>query len=125
VREPLLRVRDILEAIESIAAFVRGMDAPAFKDDDKTSSAVVHKLEIIGEAAKAVPESVRMQTPEVPWREMSGMRDRLIHSYFGIDFDLVWHTIKDRLPAVRAALLELLSSEQAAAARKEDRPRES
>jgi uncharacterized protein with HEPN domain len=94
-------LHDITAAIERIEEFVEGMDLEAFKADDKTVSAVIRKLEIIGEAAKGVPLEIRSNNPNIPWREMSGMRDKLIHFYFGVDHDLVWATVKRRLPAVK------------------------
>lgn len=84
------------------------MTLKAFKADDKTASAVIRKLEIIGEAAKQVPEEIRTAYPQVPWKEMAGMRDRLIHSYFGVDYALVWATVKKRLPQVKAQIQKIL-----------------
>jgi len=98
MRDYRLYLKDIMTVIESIEAFIAGMDFEAFRADDKTASAVVRKLEILGEAAKRVPEEVRRKYPQVPWKEMAGMRDRLIHFYFGADYQLVWMTIKERLP---------------------------
>lgn len=109
MRESRLYLRDIVLAITSIESFVQGMDKESFKADDKTASAVVRKLEIIGEAAKGVPEDIRTQSPEIPWREMAGMRDKLIHFYFGIDYDLVWSTVIHRLPDVKCMVEELLA----------------
>ncbi len=74
----------------SIEKFIEGMNFEAFQADDKTASAVMRKLEIIGEATKQVPQEVRDKYPQVPWREMAGMRDKLIHFYFGVDYSLVW-----------------------------------
>jgi len=111
MRDYRLYLKDILAAMESIEAFVAGMDLEAFRADDKTASAVIRKFEIIGEAAKGVSEEVRRSYPQVPWKEMAGMRDRLIHFYFGVDYQLVWMTIKERLPQVKPQIQEILQQE--------------
>ena len=112
MRDYRLYLKDIMTVIESIEAFIAGMDFEAFRADDKTASAVVRKLEILGEAAKRVPEEVRRKYPQVPWKEMAGMRDRLIHFYFGVDYQLVWMTIKERLPQVKPQIQEILQQEE-------------
>jgi uncharacterized protein with HEPN domain len=108
MRDHKLYLTDILSAIDSIESFVAGLEPETFKHDDKTASAVVRKFEIIGEAAKNVPDPVKQKFPEIPWKELAGMRDKLIHSYFGVDYDLVWSAIKNRLPHLKVLVNKAL-----------------
>jgi uncharacterized protein with HEPN domain len=104
IRKHSLFVNDIVAAIDAIEEFVKGMEMKDLENDDKTASAVIRKLEIIGEAAKHVHDSVRARYPKIPWQKMAGMRDRLIHAYFGIDYALVWDVIKKELHGVKNGL---------------------
>ena len=108
MRDPRLYLKDILEAMEAIERFVEGMDFETFEDDDMRVSAVIQKFEIIGEASKNVPESIKQKCTSIPWSDMAGMRDRLIHFYFGIKYDLVWNTIKQDIPEVKPLIREIL-----------------
>ncbi len=108
MREYSLYLKDILEAMASIEKFVAGMEFEDFKNDDRTSSAVIRKFEIIGEAIKHIPDEIRNKSPQIKWKQMAGMRDRLIHFYFGVKYDLVWHTIKDVIPKVKPIVQGIL-----------------
>ncbi len=108
MRNYTLYLKDILAAIDSIEEFVAGMDLEAFQADDKTTSAVMRKLEIIGEATKQVPDEIRQDHPRVPWKEMAGMRDKLIHFYFGVDYQLIWRAIKERLPQIKPEIQKIM-----------------
>ena len=107
MRHTSLYIKDILAAIASIENFITSMDYESFHDDDKTLSAVIRKLEIIGEAVKQLPDEIRQSYPEIPWKQVAGMRDKLIHSYFGVDAHMVWQTIMNRLPALKKTLQNL------------------
>ncbi|MCL0051747.1 DUF86 domain-containing protein [Thermodesulfovibrionales bacterium] len=109
MRNHKLYLKDIFEAMEAIEGFVEGMEFDDFKSDDKTSSAVIRKFEIIGEAAKNLSVTIKQKYPIVPWKEMAGMRDKLIHFYFGIKNELVWQTIKDVIPQIKPLIGKILN----------------
>lgn len=101
MRDHKLFLKDILNASASILKFTEGMNYKSFCDDDKTVSAVIKKLEIIGEAAKMIPIEITPANPHVPWKEMAGMRDILIHSYFGTELEAVWNAVQISVPQLK------------------------
>jgi len=101
-------LRDILDAAGKAQRFVEGIDFRAFKGNDEKVFAVVRALEIIGEAARQVPASLRTRYPDLAWRDITGMRDKLIHAYFGVDVDVVWRTVQDELPLLQSAVQRML-----------------
>lgn len=102
------RVRHILEAIERIQEYTSGLDLTGFEQDRKTTDAVVRNFQIIGEAARHVPEETQSADPEIPWSLMIGMRNVLVHRYDTVDVETVWRTVVDDLPMLAAPLRQLL-----------------
>jgi len=97
-------VQDILDSINDVENFIDGMEFEDFINDKKTIYSVVRAIEIIGEAAKNVPEQIRTKYPDVPWKQMAGMRDKLIHEYFGVDLEILWKTAKDDVPQLKTPI---------------------
>ncbi|MGB9856454.1 MAG: DUF86 domain-containing protein [Caldisericum exile] len=107
MRKSSLYVKDIIDAIEKIEEFVGNMSFDEFVRDDKTTSAVVRKLEIIGEATKQLPSDVRMRFQDIPWQAMAKTCDKIIHFYHGVDFEVVWKIIKEDLPPLKPILKKI------------------
>ena len=101
-------VEDILTSFEETQEFTRGLDFNAFTGDRKTVNAVVRSLEVMGEAAKRIPAKIREKYPEIPWKRMTGMRDKLIHEYSGVDLEIVWAVVKTELPPLKLLFDRLL-----------------
>lgn len=108
MRSLKLYLIDIHEAMSDILEFTNEQDKDTFLIDKKTSSAVIMKLEVIGEACKSIPNNIRDKYHTIPWKEMAGMRDRLIHAYFGVDLNLVWNTIKNRIPRLKNEISKII-----------------
>jgi uncharacterized protein with HEPN domain len=111
MRHEGLYLADIVEAADDIARFLQGVDASAFQQSDLVRSAVVHKLSVIGEAATRLSGELKDRNPQVPWAQIAGFRNILIHAYFGIDWDIVWEAAKIRCQILREQVAQILVAE--------------
>ena len=101
-------LRDIVDAMGKAQQFVKNLSYKEFKEDDKTVFAVVRALEIVGEATKNIPNDIRNDHPQIPWKDMAGMRDVLIHDYFGADVETIWLTVTEKIPQVKPMIEKIL-----------------
>ncbi len=106
-----LLLEDICDAIEKIGRYIEGMTKSDFLDDEKTGDAVVRNLEIIGEAASRLPQGFRQEHSEIEWKKIVGLRHRIVHEYFGVDFEIVWNIITDILPFFQCSVQQIRASE--------------
>jgi len=111
IREIRDYLNDLVEAAERAIEFTEAMTYKGFSKDEKTVYAVVRAIEVMGEAVKNIPGEVRDAYPAIPWREMAGMRDKLIHEYFGVDRSIVWQTVREDIPQLLPLLRVLRSNE--------------
>ena len=108
--EPRDFLRHILVEVDYLLATRSDLTFEAFSSDETLQRAFVRSLEIIGEAAKKVPVDFRTEHPDVEWRAMAGMRDRLIHDYFGVDYEIVWDVVQNRIPELRRQISSILEA---------------
>ena len=103
-RDAALLMEDMRGALDKIARYTAGMERAAFLVDEKTIDAVVRNVEIIGEASKQVPDEFKALHPALPWAQMAGLRNRIVHDYAGIDLELIWEIVQHSLPDLRVKL---------------------
>jgi len=107
-RDWKIRISDMLDCIEHIQAYTQGMTLSEFQSDQRTIDAVLRNLEIIGEAARHTPKEITERYPDIPWDEMRAMWNIVIHEYFGVNLNIIWHTTQVNLPSIVNKLKEIL-----------------
>lgn len=107
-RDYKLYLQDVLSAIRKIEKYVGETSFEEFAKDDKTTDAVVRNLEIIGEATKRMPSEIKGKYSSIEWKKIAGLRDILIHAYFGVDLEIVWDVLKNKLPDLKKKIEEII-----------------
>ncbi len=107
-KEIRIFLEDIKESIDRIEEYTQGMNKEHFMEDIRTQDAIIRRLEIIGEAVRNIPEDFRNKYPDIPWKQIAGMRDVLIHGYFGVNLERVWAVVERDLPELKPKVLRIL-----------------
>jgi len=106
-RAPELLLEDMIAAIRKVERYTTGMDQELFRQDEKTIDAVVRNLEVLGEAARQMPDEFVANHPDIPWRQVAGLRNRIVHDYFGLDLEIIWQVVQHDLPQLGTRLENL------------------
>lgn len=107
-RNTKLYILDMIEYMERAEQYIKNLKYNEFINDIKTSDAVIRCIEVIGEAAKNIPEELKNKYPSIPWRNIAGMRDKIVHGYFSVDFEEVWLTVKEDIPKIKPLIKKIL-----------------
>lgn len=110
--DPIARLGHMLDAAKTARQFAHGRTRAELEADEMLALAIVRLLEVIGEAASAVPEAIRMRAPKIPWKDIGGTRNRLVHAYFDVDLDIMWEIVTRDLPPLIVELERLLSEQR-------------
>lgn len=105
-----LYLQDVQDAIRKIEKYTRGANFEKFSRDEQIIDAVVRNFSIIGEAVKSIPQEIKVKNPDVFWNEIKGLRNKIVHEYFGIDEEILWKTIQDDLPTFKKQIAKLFKT---------------
>ena len=104
MKDDLAFIEHVLLCIGKIQEYTKNLTVQEFTNNELIQDAVIRNIEIIGEATKKISKDLKSQYREIPWKEMSGMRDKLIHDYFGVDVDVVWKTVNEDIPYLKSLI---------------------
>jgi uncharacterized protein with HEPN domain len=106
--DPDILLEDILTALDKIGRFTKALDKARFLEDERTIDAVVRNLEVVGEAVRQLPEPFKDSHPQVPWWQIAGLRNRIVHDYFGVDVEIIWQVVSENVPKLKKQIVDLL-----------------